>query len=43
MPAARIKATYLSLRTKTLKKKPTEYLKQLYCDSMVFTLGGCST
>jgi hypothetical protein len=25
--------------TKTLKTKPTEYLKQLYCDSMVFTLG----
>lgn len=26
--------------TKTLKKKPTEYLRQLYYDSMVFTPGG---
>jgi len=26
--------------TKTLKKKPTEYLKQLYYDSMVFTPEG---
>jgi aminocarboxymuconate-semialdehyde decarboxylase len=26
--------------TKTLKKKPTEYLRQLYYDSMVFTPEG---
>ena len=33
-------ATFPTRCTKTLKKKPTEYLRQLYYDSMVFTPEG---
>ena len=32
--------TFPARCTRTLKKKPTEYLKDLYCDSMVFTSEG---
>jgi aminocarboxymuconate-semialdehyde decarboxylase len=32
--------TFPARCTKTLKKKPSEYLKQLYYDSMVFTPEG---
>ena len=32
--------TFPARCTRTLKKKPTEYLKQLYYDSMVFTPEG---
>jgi len=32
--------TFPARCTKTLKKKPTEYLKQLYYDSLVFTAEG---